>query len=61
MYAFGSTDLNRPVPTYLKQSQFAVGGLVGYELGPFSVQAYSTSLQPAAAIALPAAVWAERV
>jgi hypothetical protein len=41
--AFGSTDLNRPVPTYLKQSQFAVGGLVGYDFGPFSVQAYVTT------------------
>jgi hypothetical protein len=41
--AFGSSDLNRPVPTYLKQSQFAVGGLVGYNFGPFSVQGYVTT------------------
>jgi hypothetical protein len=41
--AFGSTDLNRPVPNYLKQSQFAVGGLVGYNFGPFAVQAYVTT------------------
>ena len=34
---------NQQVPTYLKQSQFAVGGLVGYDFGPFSVQAYVTT------------------
>src|SRR5262245_31742582 len=41
--AFGSSDLNRPVLTYQKQSQVAAGGLVGYDFGPFSVQAYVTT------------------
>jgi hypothetical protein len=40
---FGSTDLNRPIPTYLKQSQFALGGLIGYDFGPLSMQAYVTT------------------
>ncbi|MFL6975263.1 MAG: transporter [Xanthobacteraceae bacterium] len=40
---FGSTDLNRPVPTYLRQSQFAVGGLLGYNFGPLVVQGYVTT------------------
>ena len=41
--AFGSTDLNRPIPTYAKQSQFAVGGLVGYDFGPVILQGYLTT------------------
>jgi hypothetical protein len=41
--AFGSTDLNSPIPGYLKQSQFAVGGLVGYDFGPLTMQAYVTT------------------
>jgi hypothetical protein len=41
--AFGSTDLSTPVPGYLKQSQIAVGGLVGYDFGPLTVQGYVTS------------------
>jgi outer membrane putative beta-barrel porin/alpha-amylase len=41
--AFGSSDLNRPVPTYLRQSQFALGGLVGYNFGPLVVQGYVTT------------------
>ncbi len=40
---FYSTDLNRPVPDYHKQSQFAVGGLVGYNFGPVTLQAYVTT------------------
>jgi hypothetical protein len=40
--AQGSTDLNRPLPTYHKQSQIAVGGLIGYDFGPFTLQAYVT-------------------
>jgi len=43
LVGFGSTDLNRPVPTYLKQSQFALGGLLGYDFGPLSVQGYVTT------------------
>jgi hypothetical protein len=39
---FGSTDLNSPIPTYQKQSQFALGGLVGYDFGPVILQAYLT-------------------
>jgi outer membrane putative beta-barrel porin/alpha-amylase len=41
--AFGSTDLNRPVPGYAKQSQIAVGGLVGYDFGPVILQGYLTT------------------
>lgn len=36
--AFGSTDLNAPFDGYAKQSQFAVGGLVGYDFGRINVQ-----------------------
>jgi Putative MetA-pathway of phenol degradation len=41
--AFYSTDLNRPIPSYAKQSQFAIGGLVGYDFGPVILQAYLTT------------------
>lgn len=34
--AYGSEDLNSPVRGWAKQSQFAVGGLVGYDFGSFS-------------------------
>lgn len=36
--AYGSTDLTSPTAGYLKQSQFAVGGLVGYDFGPVNAQ-----------------------
>lgn len=36
--AFGSTDLSSPFPGYARQSQFAVGGLVGYDFGPMKIQ-----------------------
>lgn len=36
--AFGSWDLNAPNASYQKQSQFAVGGLIGYDFGPVTVQ-----------------------
>jgi hypothetical protein len=38
-----STDLSTPVPGYLKQKQFAMGGLVGYDLGPVIIQGYLTT------------------
>src|SRR5215475_1831331 len=38
-----STDLNSPLAGYQKQSQFAVGGLVGYDFGPVILQAYLTT------------------
>ena len=38
-----STDLNSPLVGYQKQSQFAVGGLVGYDFGPVILQAYLTT------------------
>lgn len=38
-----STDLNTPTPGYQKQSQFALGGLVGYNFGPVTLQAYLTT------------------
>ena len=41
--AFGSTDLTSPITGYQKQSQFAVGGLVGYDFGPVTLQAYATT------------------
>ena len=40
--AFGSTDLPTNNPTYARQGQFAVGGLVGYNFGPVNLQAYVT-------------------
>lgn len=41
--AYYSTDLNTPAPFYQKQSQFAVGGLIGYDFGPVILQAYLTT------------------
>jgi hypothetical protein len=38
-----SDDLSAPVLGYLKQSQFAMGGLVGYNFGPLTLQAYLTT------------------
>jgi Putative MetA-pathway of phenol degradation len=40
--AYGSTDLTPPIASYQKQSQFAVGGLMGYDFGPVTLQAYAT-------------------
>ena len=44
---FYSTDASTPCPTgcgigYVKQSQFALGGLVGYNFGPVTLQTYLT-------------------
>ncbi|MGQ3676443.1 transporter [Xanthobacter sp. TB0139] len=36
--AFASTDLSSPYAGYQKQSQFAAGGLIGYDFGAFSLQ-----------------------
>jgi len=41
--AYGSTDLTRPIAGYQKQSDFAVGGLLGYDFGPLTLQAYATT------------------
>jgi Putative MetA-pathway of phenol degradation len=41
--AYGSTDLTRPIAGYQKQSQFAVGGLMGYDFGAIKLQAYATT------------------
>jgi hypothetical protein len=41
--AFGSTDLNTPIAGYLRQSQFAIGGLFGYDFGPVIMQTYLTT------------------
>jgi hypothetical protein len=38
-----STGLSSPFAGYLRQSQFAVGGLVGYNFGPVILQAYVTT------------------
>jgi hypothetical protein len=35
---FGSADLDTPVPGYRKQSQIALGGLVGYDFGSVNLQ-----------------------
>ena len=40
---FYSSDLTEPVPGYAKQSQFAMGGLLGYDFGPLVLQGYLTS------------------
>ena len=40
--AYYSMDLNSPIRGYQKQSQFAVGFLVGYHLGPAVLQTYLT-------------------
>jgi hypothetical protein len=40
---YGSTDLNLPALDVVgKQSQFAVGPLIGYDFGPVTVQAYAS-------------------
>ena len=36
----GPSDLNSPIAGYLKQSQVAVGGLIGKSFGPVILQAY---------------------
>jgi hypothetical protein len=38
LIGFGSADLDAPVPGYAKQSQIALGGLVGYDFGSVNVQ-----------------------
>jgi hypothetical protein len=43
LVAFGSTDLNIPIAGYQKQSQIAVGGLIGHSFGPVILQAYLTT------------------
>jgi hypothetical protein len=35
-------DVSSPVANYARQSQFAVGWLVGYDFGPVRLQAYVT-------------------
>ncbi len=39
---FGSSDLNKPAFDPVKQSQFALGALVGYNFGPVILQSYLT-------------------
>jgi hypothetical protein len=41
--AFGSTDLNEPIVGYAKQSQVAVGGLIGKAFGGLILQTYLTT------------------
>ena len=41
--AYGSTDLTSPIAAYQKQSQFAVGGLFGYDFGPLKLQVFATT------------------
>jgi hypothetical protein len=42
LVAFGSTDLNSPIDGYAKQSQVAVGGLIGKSFGGVILQTYLT-------------------
>jgi len=42
MVGFGSTDTTLAVGQTARQSQFALGGLVGYDFGPVILQAYAT-------------------
>jgi hypothetical protein len=37
MVGYGSWDLDKPVVGYAQQTQFALGGLVGYDFGPVNV------------------------
>jgi Putative MetA-pathway of phenol degradation len=41
--AYGSSDLTHPIASYQQQTQFAVGGLFGYDFGPLNLQAYATT------------------
>lgn len=38
LVGFASADLDAPNPGYAKQSQIALGGLVGYDFGPLNLQ-----------------------
>jgi hypothetical protein len=40
--AFGSMDVSSPITNYQRQSQFAAGGLIGYDFGPVRLQGYVT-------------------
>jgi hypothetical protein len=40
---YSSVDLTRPMASYQKQSQIAVGGLLGYDFGPVTAQLYVTT------------------
>lgn len=41
--AFGSWDVSEPIDGYPEQSQFAVGGLIGYDFGSVNLQTYATT------------------
>ena len=41
--AYGTADLTSPIAAYQKQSEFAVGGLFGYDFGPTKLQVYVTT------------------
>lgn len=38
LVAYGSYDLDTPIPGYARQSLFALGPLIGYDFGPVNVQ-----------------------
>ncbi len=42
LVGYGSGDLSTPVFNYARQSQFALGGLLGYNFGPLTMQFYLT-------------------
>ena len=37
------SDLSHPIASCQQQTQFAVGGLFGYDFGPLTLQAYATT------------------
>jgi hypothetical protein len=41
--AYGSADLTSPIASYQKQTQFAIGGLFGYDFGSLALQVYATT------------------
>jgi hypothetical protein len=41
--AFGSWDISDPINSWPQQRQWAVGGLVGYDFGPVTLQVYGTT------------------
>lgn len=41
--AYASWDVSEPIEAYRAQRQWAVGGLIGYDFGPLTLQTYITS------------------
>jgi Putative MetA-pathway of phenol degradation len=43
MVGYGSWDVSTPIAGYMKQTQFALGGLIGYNFGNIILQGYVTT------------------